>query len=120
MPGVRKDALYKEYQMMNRPLLSALLVVVAAGTANAQAYSPYGGATMPRPPLQADALGPRSEPTVTVATAVARTQIEKSGYTGVRGVSRAADGTWHAVARNGQNAPVAVMLDDQGRVTEAR
>lgn len=109
--------------MMNRPLLAAFLVVAAAGTANAQAAwprSPYGGATMPRPALQADALGPRSEPTVTVATAVARTQIEKSGYTGVRGVSRAADGTWHAVARNGQNAPVSIVLDNQGKVTETR
>lgn len=105
---------------MNRPLFAAFLVIAAAGTAHAQATSPYGGATMPRPPLQADPLGPRSEPTVTVATAVARTQIEKKGYTGVRGVSRATDGTWHAVARNAQNAPVAVVLDGQGNVSEAR
>lgn len=109
--------------MINRPLLAAFLVVAAAATANAQTAwppSPYGGASMPRPTLQADALGPRSDPTVTVATAVARTQIEKSGYTSVRGVNRAADGTWHAVARNGQNAPVSVVLDNQGHVTEAR
>lgn len=109
--------------MINRPLLAALLVVAASGAANAQSAwprSPYGGATMPRPTLQADTLGPRSEPTVTVATAVARTQIEKSGYTSVRGVSRAADGTWHAAARNGQNALVSVVLDGQGRVTEVR
>ena len=106
--------------MMNRPLLAAFLVVAAAGTANAQTAwppSPYG---TKHPPLQADALGPRSDPTVTVATAVARTQIEKGGYTGVRGVSRADDGTWHAVARNAQNAPVSVILDNQGNVTEAR
>ena len=104
---------------MNRPLI-ALALVLAAATTQAEARSPIGGATMPRDPLQADPLGPRSEPTVTVATAVARTQVEKSGYTSVRGLSRASDGTWHAVARNASNAPVAVVLDNQGRVTETR
>ena len=94
--------------MLKRPLFATLLIVAAAGAANAQS-SPV-----------VDLSAPRSEPTVTVATAVARTQIEKVGYTGVRGVSRGADGTWHAVARNAQNAPVAVVLDNQGRVTEAR
>ena len=109
--------------MMNRPLFAALLIVASAGAAHAQEawpHSPYGGKSSPRQPVQADTLGPRSEPTVTVATAVARTQIEKQGYTGVRGVNRAADGTWHAMARNGQNAPVAVVLDGQGHVSEAR
>jgi len=104
---------------MNRPLI-ALAFVLAAATTQAEARSPIGGATMPRDPVQADPLGPRSEPTVTVATAVARTQVEKSGYTSVRGLSRASDGTWHAVARNASNAPVAVVLDNQGRVTETR
>ncbi|WP_395708652.1 hypothetical protein [Reyranella sp.] len=109
--------------MMNRPLLAVLLILASASAASAQEAwprSPYGGNSAPRAPVQADGLGARSEPTVTVATAVARTQIEKSGYTGVRGVSRAADGTWHAVARNGQNAPVSVVLDGQGNVSEAR
>jgi hypothetical protein len=106
--------------MMNRPLLATLLIVASAGAASAQTAwpsSPYGTR---HPPLQADALGPRSDPTVTVAAAVARTQIEKHGYTGVRGVSPAADGTWHAMARDRQNAPVSVVLDSQGNVTEAR
>jgi hypothetical protein len=108
--------------MLNRPLFLALLATTAsvAVAANADSVGPYGGATMKRPPLQADPLGPRSEPTVTVAQAVARTQIEKKGYAGVRGVTRAADGTWHAVARNSANAPVAVVLDGQGNVTETR
>ena len=104
---------------MNRPLI-AFVVALAAMTAQAQAASPIGGATMPRSPLQADPLGPRSEPTTTVAAAVARTQIEKSGFTSVRGLSRAADGTWRAVARNAGNAPVAIALDAQGKVTETR
>jgi len=104
---------------MKRPLIAFVLVLAAAAT-QAEARSPIGGATMPRDPLQADPLGPRSEPTVTVAQAVARTQIEKSGYTSVRGLSRAADGTWRGVARNASNAPVAVALDGQGKVSETR
>ena len=95
---------------MNRPLIVLALVLAAAAT-QAEARSPIGGATMPRDALTADPLGPRSEPTVTVAQAVARTQIEKNGYSSVRGVSRGTDGTWHAVARNASNTPVAVVLD---------
>ena len=102
---------------MNRPLIASILVLAAAVT-QAEARSPIGGATMPREQVQSDALGPRSDPTPTVAEAVARTQIEKSGYTGVRGVQRAADGTWHATARDSRNAPVAVVLDSQGKVSE--
>ena len=104
---------------MNRPLIVLALVLAAAAT-QAEARSPIGGATMPRDALTADPLGPRSEPTVTVAQAVARTQIEKNGYSSVRGVSRGTDGTWHAVARNGSNTPVAVALDNQGKVVETR
>jgi hypothetical protein len=104
---------------MKRPLI-AFVLVLAAAAAQAEARSPIGGATMPRDALQIDPLGPRSEPTVTVAQAVARTQIEKSGYSGVRGLSRTADGTWRGVARNASNAPVAVTLDGQGKVSETR
>ncbi|GEP56106.1 hypothetical protein [Reyranella soli] len=104
---------------MNRPLLASILVLAAAAT-QAQAASPIGGATMPRTPVQSDALGPKSDPTPTVAEAVARTQIEKSGYTSVRGLQRTGDGTWRAVARDPRNAPVAVALDNQGNVTQAR
>jgi hypothetical protein len=99
--------------MMNRSLLVSLLIAAAAFAADAQARSPIT-------PPQADPLGPRSEPTVTVAQAVARTQIEQHGYTSVRGLSRAADGTWRGVARNSGNAPVAVALDSQGKVSETR
>lgn len=105
---------------MKRPLLASLLILAAAFAAQAQARSPIGGATMPRPPLQADPLGPRSEPTVGVAQAVARTQIENSGYTSVRGLQRGADGSWRAVARNPGNTPVGVTLDSQGKVVETR
>src|SRR5262249_7017395 len=104
--------------MIRRPLIALALVLAAAAAAQAEAASPIGGATMRRPALTADPLGPRSDPTPTVGEAVARTQIEKSGYTSVRGLSRANDGGWHAMARNASNAPVAVALDSQGRVTE--
>lgn len=104
---------------MRRPLLIASLLIVATA-AQAQPRSPFGGATMPRQPSQSDELGPRSDPTTTVATAVARTQIEKAGFTGVRGLQRANDGTWRAVARDRSNAPVAVTLDNQGNVTQTR
>jgi hypothetical protein len=98
--------------MTNRPLIALALVLAAAAT-QAEARSPIGS-------VQADPLGPRSEPTVTVAQAVARTQIEKSGYSAVRGLTRGTDGTWHAVARNPANTPVAVALDNQGKVVETR
>ena len=104
---------------MKRPLIASILILAAA-VAQAEARSPIGGATMPREPVQSDALGPRSDPTPTVAEAVARTQIEKSGYTSVRGLQRAADGGWHAVARDQRNAPVAVTIDNQGKVTQTR
>jgi hypothetical protein len=90
---------------MKRPLV-AFVLVLAAAFAQAEA--------------QSDPLGPRSEPTTTVAAAVARTQIEKSGYTSVRGLQRASDGTWRAVARDAKNAPVAIVLDSQGKVNPTR
>ena len=104
---------------MKRPLIASILILAAA-VAQAEARSPIGGATMPREQVQSDPLGPRSDPTPTVAEAVARTQIEKGGYTSVRGLQRDANGTWHAVARDQRNAPVAVTLDDQGKVTQTR
>jgi hypothetical protein len=104
---------------MKRPLIASVLILAAA-VAQAEARSPIGGATMPREQVQSDQLGPRSDPTPTVAEAVARTQIEKVGYTSVRGLQRTAHGTWHAVARDQRNAPVAVALDNQGKVTQTR
>ena len=108
--------------MIRRPLIALAFVLAVAGTAQAQAqaHNPLGGATTPRPPLQADALGPRSDPTPTVGEAVARLQIEKAGYTSVRGLWRANDGTWHGKARNASSAAVPVALDNQGKVTETR
>lgn len=103
---------------MKRPLIAIALVLVATA-AQAQTRYVVGSTTMPRD-AQSDPLGPRSNPTPTVAVAVARMQIEKAGYTGVRGLQRTADGTWHAMARDQHNAPVPVALDSQGKVTQTR
>ena len=103
---------------MKLPLVAATVAFVAVA-AQAEARSPVGAV----PPAQqglADPAGTRSNPTNTAAAAVVRVQAEKSGYTGVRGLTRAADGTWHAMARNASNAPVAIAIDSQGKVTEAR
>jgi len=104
---------------MKLPLIAFVLVLGAAVT-QAEARSPIGGATTPRDVVQSDTLGPRMDPTPTVAEAVARTQIEKSGYTSVRGLQRVSDGTWRAMARDSRNAPVAVALDNDGKVTQTR
>ncbi len=104
---------------MNRPLLASLLVLAAAVT-QAEARSPFGGATMPREPIQSDMPGARGNPNPTVAESVARTQIEKVGYTNVRNLQRTPDGVWHAVARDQRNAPVELALDAQGQVTQTR
>jgi hypothetical protein len=103
---------------MKLPLIT-LAVILAVTTAQAQTRYVIGSTPMPRPP-QTDQLGPRSDPTTTVAAAVARTQIEKAGFTSVRGLQRASDGTWHAVARDGRNAPVVLTLDNEGKVSQTR
>jgi hypothetical protein len=102
---------------MKRPLIAFALVLAATA---AQAETRSNGVLKPAEPIQvAQAAGPRSDPTPTVAMAVARTQIEKSGYNGVRGLQRASDGTWRANALDGRNTPVSVVLDNQGKVTQA-
>lgn len=104
---------------MKRPLI-ALVLVLATATAT-QAQTRANGVPKPAEPIQvAQAAGPRSEPTPTVAMAVARTQIEKSGYSGVRGLQRGNDGTWRANAVDSRNTPVSVVVDSQGKVTPAR
>jgi hypothetical protein len=114
------NSVSKGVRVMTRSLAILAVALAAAAASQAQAASPIGGATMPRAVALSDPQGPRSEPTVTVAAAVARTQIEKSGYTGVRNVQRGADGTWHAVARDRGNAPVSLTLDGHGKVTQTR
>jgi hypothetical protein len=102
---------------MKRPLIALVLVLAAAA---AQAETRSNGVPKPAEPIQvAQAAGPRSEPTPTVAMAVARTQIEKGGYNGVRGLQRGPDGTWRANALDSRNTPVSVVLDNQGKVTPA-
>jgi hypothetical protein len=105
---------------MKRPLIAFVIVLATATAAQAQTRS--NGVPRPPEPLQQaqQAAGPRSDWTPTVAMSVARIQIEKSGYNGVRGLHRASDGTWHANALDSRSAPVSVVLDNQGHVTPAR
>ncbi|WP_421998145.1 hypothetical protein [Reyranella sp.] len=99
---------------MKRPLFLTTLALAAVALATqAQARPPHD-------PAQSDALGPKSMPTVTVAGAVARVQIEKSGYTSVRGLQRGPGDVWYAVARDSRNAPVALTVDANGKVTPTR
>jgi hypothetical protein len=105
---------------MKRPLIALTLVLAAA---SAQAQTRFDDVPrLPAPQLAQNLgdLGPRSEPVPSVALAVARTQIEKSGYSSVRGLQRGTDGSWHARALDSHSAPVTVILDSQGKVTQAR
>lgn len=105
---------------MNRSLLSLTLIATAAFAASASAQTAVmGGATKPRPVPRADALGPRSTDS-TVAEAVARSQIEHDGYSGVRDLIRTSGGGWQGVALSKGNKPVVVSLDNQGKLTEVR
>lgn len=54
--------------------------------------------------------------TVQTATS-ARTQIEASGYTGIRELKRQDDGSWRAKATK-NNTEVAVTVDSTGTVTQ--
>ena len=106
---------------MKRSLFTlALLATTAiAASANAQIAS-HPVAKMPHNLQLADALGPRSVPNVTVAQAVARTQIERQGYSSVRELVRSPDGSWSGMARSPKMAAVLVSLDPRGQVTEIR
>jgi hypothetical protein len=105
---------------MNRSLLTLAAVAAATLAVSAQAQSiAIGGSSMPRPAPHADPLGPRFG-SGTVAESVARAEIEKDGYTGVRSLMRTTDHGWQAVALTHENKPVVVSLDAQGKVTEIR
>ena len=106
---------------MNRSLLVLLAVGSTAFTASAYAQSAVlGGASKPRPVPHSDPLGPRLPGSGTVAESVARADIEKGGYTGVRGLVRTSSGGWQAVAMNRTNAPVVVAVDSHRQVSEIR
>ena len=105
---------------MNRSFIPLALIAAAtiAGSACAQSVA-IGGSSMPRPVGHADPLGPRLG-SGTVAEAVARTQIEREGYSGVRTLTRTSDGNWQGLALTCSNTPVVVSLDNQGKVTQVR
>lgn len=102
--------------------LSLPLALLASAGFSAAAYAQsavIGGATMQRPPLQADPLGPRST-NFNATEALARAQIEQGGYSSVRALTRTSDGGWQAVALNRGNSTVKVALNRTGQVNEVR
>lgn len=105
---------------MNRSILALGLLASAALASSASAQSAVvGGSSMPRPVPHADKLGPKLA-SGTVAESVARVQIEKDGYTGVRNLTRTSTNSWQGVALSQANKPVVVAVDRQGKVTEVR
>jgi hypothetical protein len=102
---------------MSRSALAFTALVAAtvawAGLATAQttppaAKPPASGATMPD-----SSQAPAKE----INAATARTQIEASGYSKVKGLARQTDGTWRARAtKNDQE--VAVSVDATGKVSQ--
>lgn len=102
--------------------LSLPLALLASAGLSAAAHAQsavIGGATMQRPPLQADPLGPRST-NFNASEALARSQIEQGGYSSVHRLARTGDGGWQALARNRSNATVTVALNRSGQVNEVR
>jgi len=54
--------------------------------------------------------------TTTAAEAAARSKIEAQGYSSVKGLTLAPDGTWRGIGMR-DNREVAVSIDTSGRVT---
>ena len=105
---------------MKRTVITLSLPLALLVSAGAYAQSAViGGATMQRPPLQADPLGPRST-NFNASEALARAQIEKGGFSSVRALTRTGDGGWQAVALNRGNSTVKVALNSSGQVNEVR
>lgn len=106
---------------MNRSILSLTLIASTALAASAFAQSAVvGGSSMSRSVPQADKLGPRVPGSGTAAESLARAEIEKDGYSGVRNLQRTGTNGWQAVAFNRSKAAVVVAVDGQGKVTEIR
>jgi hypothetical protein len=118
-----------------RTALIAIAMIGAAGIAHAQSGtstpstpSPAapGGPSIVLPPTNPSTSlppsatntpspGALSPPTTTAAEAAARSKIEAEGYSSVKGLTLAPDGTWKGIAMK-NNVEVAVSIDSAGRV----
>lgn len=109
--------------------LLAVVLIGATGIAHAQSgtttpSTPSPGPVTPgvpstsMPPSATNTPSPSAlnPPTTTAAEAAARSKIEEAGYSGVKGLTMAPDGTWRGIGvRN--NVEIAVSIDSAGRVT---
>ena len=111
-------------------IILALALIGAAGVAHAQTGTTTPTSPSPSPGIPATGLPSTSVPpsatntpspgalnpsTTTAAEAAARSKIEAAGYSGVKGLTRAPDGTWRGIGMR-NNVEVAVSIDASGRV----
>ena len=95
---------------MNRAVLTIAVLgasVLATAGAHAQSSAPYA---------ESNPKGLMSSWTPTAESSYAKSVIQSTGYSAVNGLTRASDGSWHAVAMKNNNK-VAVTLDRAGQVT---
>lgn len=71
--------------------------------------------SMPPSATSTPSPGALNPPTTTAAEAAARSKIEGAGYSSVKGLTMAPDGTWRGIAMR-NNVEVAVSIDSSGRV----
>jgi hypothetical protein len=110
----------------------AMALIGAAGIAQAQTGtttpstplpgSPNPPVTSPSTTMPPSATGTPSPhalnpPTTSAAEAAARSKIEAEGYSSVKGLTMAPDGTWRGIGMR-DNVEVAVSIDSAGRVTQ--
>jgi hypothetical protein len=95
--------------MMNN-LFNAIVIVALLGTfLLAPTPQPAPPSVASRPPSESIAVAPAIDDTA------ARAAIEASGYSEVKALTKAADGTWRAKAYFGK-AEVKLVVDAKGRV----
>ena len=107
---------------MIRTTLATLAVITMAGVAHAQMQAPSTPEgrdmrSMPGATSNPNTALPRSPQNPTAAEAAAKAELEKKGYTGVRGLPRDAAGNWAAKAMR-NSVEVAVILEPNGNVRE--
>lgn len=103
-----------------------MTLIGAAGIANAQSGTmtpstpspaPGGMPSTSMPPSATNTPSPSalSPSTTTAAEAAARSKIEAAGYSSVKGLTMAPNGTWRGIGMR-NNVEVAVSIDSSGQV----
>lgn len=106
--------------------LLAIAMIGSAGIAHAQSGTatpstpspaPSGMPSTSMPPSATNTPSPSAlnPSTTTAAEAAARSKIEAAGYTGVKGLTMAPNGTWRGIGMS-NNVEVAVSIDSSGQV----